>query len=330
MNMSKKLSIIIPSRSPQYLKKTVNDLLSKAEGEVEVLIIFDGIWPDDEEMPDSDKRVKFIHHGSVHDSPGMRASINKGMAVAQGDYVMKIDEHCMVDQGYDKKLMADCNDDWVVIPRRKRLDAEKWENVRDGRPDIDYMKIDYPYAKPYDKTQGLHGSIWHRPERADILIDDVMTCQGSCYFMKKSYWEELFPDGMEDDKYGPFTQEAQELTNKAWLSGGRVVVNKKTWYSHLHKGSKGKGYSFSTSQYKRHCEWNEKGRVYCINYWLYTKDYKYDFEWMIKKFWPLPGWPEDWKERIEEDRKKDYSTLKYENDFWCSNLKGQDITNLGK
>jgi glycosyltransferase involved in cell wall biosynthesis len=131
------LSIIIPSRSPQYLKQTVNDLLKKAKGPVEVIVIFDGIWPSPEEMPPNDPRVRIIHHGTVHDSPGMRASINKGMAIARGDYVMKIDEHCMVDEGYDLKLKADCEDDWVVIPRRHRLDAEKWEIIEDGRPPVD-------------------------------------------------------------------------------------------------------------------------------------------------------------------------------------------------
>ena len=31
------LSIIIPSRSPQYLYQTVEDLLNKAEGEIEII-----------------------------------------------------------------------------------------------------------------------------------------------------------------------------------------------------------------------------------------------------------------------------------------------------
>ena len=44
--------------------------------------------------------------------------------------------------------------------RRKRLDAEKWELIDDGRPDIDYMKIDYPFAIPFDSTQGLHPGLF--------------------------------------------------------------------------------------------------------------------------------------------------------------------------
>lgn len=302
------LSVIIPSRSPQYLKRTVQDLLEKAEGEIEIIVCLDGVWPETQEMPDNDPRVIFFHHGEQHDNVGMRGSINAGVRLARGEFVMKCDEHTMMDKGYDLKLAADCGETDVVIPRRKRLDPETWTLIEDGRPDIDYMYVEYPYLKPFDKTQGLHGAEWKRPERADILIDDTPTMQGSCYFMRKSYWNELFPDGLDDEEYGTFTQEAQEISNKAWLSGGRVIVNKKTWYAHFHKGRKGKGYGFSNEQYKKHMLGTEKGRLYSINYWLTTQDFVYDWNWFVReKFVDMPGWSDDWRERIERDKETDFS-----------------------
>lgn len=319
------LSVIIPSRSPQYLQKTIDDLLVKAEGEIEIIVVFDGIWPNP--MIKDDPRVRVIHHGTIHDSKGMRHSINLGVAMSCGEYIMKIDEHCMMDKGYDLKLIADCQDNWMVIPRRYRLEPETWTIIEDGRPPIDYMQIDYPYQRPYDKTCGLHGAearnLYHA--KKDILIDDVMTMQGSCYFMPRKLWDSVIVR-MEDENYGTFTAEAQELSMKVWLSGGRVIVNKKTWYAHWHKGHKGKGYGFSTEQYKNHCAQMEKGRVFCINKWIYTKDYKHDFEWLIKKFWPLNGWPENWKEQIEIDKEKDYSTTKYRDDYWLSNLRNNETS----
>ncbi len=284
----------------------MNDLLTKAEGNVEVIIVYDGRWAEPHELPTDDPRLIQMHHGVVHDNPGMRASINAGVRISTGEYVLIIDEQCMVDQGYDVKLAADCSDDWVVIPRRKRLDAENWELINDGRPDIDYMQVDYPYQRPYDKTCGLHGAEWKRPERADILIDDCPTMQGSCYFMSRKHWDKTVGP-LDDVNYGTFTQEAQEVSFKTWLSGGRVVVNKKTWYAHLHKGRKGKGYGFSNDQYKRHLEGTEKGRVYAINYWMNTKEYLHDFKWYInEKFPDSPGW-ENWEERIKVDAPKDFS-----------------------
>lgn len=297
------LSVIIPSRSDQWLQKTVDDLLAKAEGEIEVIVVLDGRWS----ILKPDPRVIVMHHGELFNNYGMRASINAGMLLAQGDYVMKIDEQCMVDQGFDLKLIADCKDDWVVIPRRYRLDAENWQIVKDGRAPIDYMQVDYPYQRPYDKTCGLHGAEWKRQGREEFLIDDTPTMQGSCYFMKKSYWFELFPDGLDDVNYGTFTQEAQEISMKVWFSGGRVVVNKKTWYGHWHKGKNGKGYGFNNAQYKRHLIGTERGRVYCINYWTTTHDYLHDFAWFINEKFPnSPGW-ENWEERIKIDQEKDFS-----------------------
>src|SRR3990167_3919583 len=303
--MKNGLSVIIPSRQPEYLQKTIDDLLLKARGEIEVIVVLDGYWP--EPMLRDDQRVKIIHQGAVHDNPGMRAAINAGMSVADGEYVMKIDEHCMMDEGFDEKLKADCQDNWLVTPRRYRLDAENWKVVDDGRPPVDYMYIAYPYESPYDPRCGLYGGKidQQRHARTDE-IDDTMSMQGSCWFLKKSYWDSL-SHPMDDENYGAFNHEAQELHFKVQLSGGRFVVNKKTWYAHYHKGSSGKGYGFSREQYRKHETAKERARRYCMNFWLGNKWDKriHDFEWLIEQFSP-PGW-ENWQERIKEDAKHDWS-----------------------
>lgn len=301
------LSIIIPSRKERWLTQTINDLLTKAEGEVEIIVVSDGFQPDP--LPSDDPRVRYHLHGEAHQSIGMRDSINVGVEMAKGEYIMKIDGHCMVGQGYDRILTENCEDDWVVVPSRYRLDVEKWEIIEDGRPPVDYMFVAYPYERPGDMTCGLHGDIWKQAnhERKDIVIDDLMTFQGSCYFMKKSYWVPL-----DSTKYGPFTHESQEISMRAWLSGGRVVVNKNTWYAHLHKGKTyGTGYGFSNEQWKAWGENHERGRTYCMDYWINTKDYEYDFEWLIDKFWDfagegIPTWPTDWITKIIEDEKLDF------------------------
>ncbi len=67
------LSCIIPSRSDQWLQKTVDDLLIKAEGEVEVIVVYDGRYADP--ILKDDPRVIQIHHGELHNNYGMRPSI---------------------------------------------------------------------------------------------------------------------------------------------------------------------------------------------------------------------------------------------------------------
>ena len=304
-----KVSIIIPSRSDQYLNQTIRDILAKAEEEIEIIVVLDGYWT--KEIVE-DKRVIYIHHGTIHNNLGMREGINRGIAVSTGEYIMKIDEHCMVDKGFDVKLKADMQDNWVVIPRRYRLDADNWKIIEDGRPPVDYMFLDYPYKTKGDITDGLHGNEWRskQEELKDILIDDTMSWQGSCYFMKRSYWDSLL-NPLDTELYGDFTQEAQEIGNKVWLSGGRLVVNKNTWYAHYHKGRNGKGYGFSNEQYKKFCREKEKGRQACIDYWINNRWEKriHDFEWLVEKFWPLPNWPDNWKEQIKIDAQFDFSKV---------------------
>ena len=318
------VSIIIPDRNGQpYLQQTIDGLLENATGQIEIIVVCDGTWPNPPLK--NDPRVTIIHHGTHFNNIGMRDSINRGVAVSKGEYVMKIDEHCMVDRGFDEKLRADCEDNWVVIPRRYRLDPDNWKveeyDLVDGkliphrkaRPPVDYMYLAYPYERPFDRTCGLHGDKDDQrgKERQDILIDDTMSMQGSCYFMTRKHWDNVI-ENLDSKNYGTFTQEAQEIGNKTWFSGGRMVVNKKTWYAHMHKGKRGKGYGFSNEQYKEHMASMERGRLFCIDFWVNNKWDKrvHDFEWLLEHFWPVPTWPENWKYRIEEDKKKDWSTLK--------------------
>ena len=303
------VSVIIPSRVDQYLQKTVDDLLEKAEGEIEVIVVLDGYWPDP--ILKDDPRLILIHQGEIHNNYGMRAAINAGVSIAKGDYIMKVDEHVMMSQGYDVRLAQTCQDDWLVVPRRYRLDAENWKIIEDGRNPIDYMYVSYPYRKLYDQTSGLYGAEDRQRyyDRKSIEIDDLMTMQGSLWFMKKDYFNKLFPNGMDDKNYGPFNHEAQELSNTVWLSGGRVVVDKAVHYAHLHKGKKGKGYGFSREQYKKFMADKEKARRYAIQYWLTTKDFKHDWKWLMDKFAPVPTWPENWEEQIKIDEEKDWSKL---------------------
>lgn len=218
--MNNTLSIILPSRNEKYLNKTVEDLLLKAKGEIEIIVVLDGYW----EAPIGDPRVKVIHFGKVG---GMRNAINAGVAIAKGDFILKADAHCMFAEGFDLELIKSCEDNTVIVPRRYRLDPEKWEIIKDGRPPIDRMLL----------TEDLHGKDWQKGNHPELDIEETPSSQGSCWLMKKSYFSEL--ELMDEKTYGTFWSEFQEIGLKCWLSGGRCLVNKKTWYAHWHKDSRG-------------------------------------------------------------------------------------------
>lgn len=281
------ISIIIPSKNERFLQQTIVSCLEKARGDVEVIAVLDGYWP--EPALRDDPRLRIVHLG---ESRGMRGAINAGVAVARGEYIMKLDGHCLLDEGFDVKLAADCEKNWVVVPRRKRLDAEKWEIQDVGKPDVDYEYLSFPDDPQDFGGPGLHGRVWNdrireRFGKEEYMIDDLMSFQGSCWFMRRDYFHEL--ELMDDEHYGTFAHEAQEIGLKCWLSGGRVVVNKKTWYAHLHKGKKyGRGYALPETDRK-------KGTDY-TNLWLKNAAWSgqtIPFENLIQKFWPVPGWPED-------------------------------------
>jgi len=280
------VSVVIPARNERFLQNTIDDLLAKSQGEVEIIAVLDGYWPDPALR--DDPRLKIIHRG---EAKGMRDAINSAVAVSNGEFILKADAHTMWDEGWDVKLVADCEADWVVVPRRKRLDAENWRIQELGKVDIDYHYLSYP-SDPNDYGgKGLNGKPWdERNKRTDEYpeIDDLMSAQGSAWFMKKDYFYEL--ELMDEASYGKFWNEFQEIGLKAWLSGGRVVVNKKTWYAHLHKGKKyGRGYTLNEN-------WLQQGREYTLKWMKMGKAWhkqKYPIEWLVQKFAPVPGWPQE-------------------------------------
>ena len=100
--------------------------------------------------------------------------------------------------------------------------------------------------------------------------------------------------GLQEEGYGTFIGEPQEIGNKTWLGGGRVIVNKKTNYAHLHKGKRwGRGYSIGKHGL-------QKGNLYSVDYWINNrwKERKHDLSWLIEKFWPVPTWDENWQEEL--------------------------------
>lgn len=142
----------------------------------------------------------------------------------------------------------------------------------------------------------MHGAVWNQRtvERMGdnkYDIDETMSFQGSLWFMHRDWWN--FLGGMSEEGYGTFSQEPQEIGNKTWLGGGAVMTNKLTWYAHLHKGKTfGRMYSVSSREILA-------GHKYSGEYWMGNQweGRIHDIDWLVDRFWPVPTWPEDWRER---------------------------------
>ena len=272
------VSIIIPSRNEKYLDVTVKDLLNKAEGPIEIIVVVEG-----EPFPTEIEGVKYIYH---KEAIGMKYSLNEGVEASSGKHIMKIDGHCIVAPGFDTILKRDHQPNWIQIPRRYKLVESEWRpNFEDW---IDYEYWIYPPKYP---TTSLHGFRWRERQEnnKEIMIDDALTFQGSFWFMTREHWD--VHNFMKDEGYNQLhAQEAAYIGTATWMSGGRVVTNKNTWYAHLHKTKQaGRGYHMD-DVLRRECY------KYSYKHWVH--DNKEGFINLIEHFWPLPGWPGNWKEKL--------------------------------
>lgn len=319
------LSIAIPSRNEKFLRQTILDVLANATGDIEVFPILDGYEPPAEEIV-NDPRVKYVRLPMGDGKCHKRQGINHMVDICEGEYVMSLDAHCMVAKGFDTQLAKDHQPNWVQVPRRHRLDAENWtiQVQSDSRPPIDYEYLMFPLnyhpvsgspKQAAKKNKGpvepkkeyhpaLHGFKWdsRTSARANVPVDDTMTIQGSCWFMTKEHFRKM--DLMQIEGFTGWGQEGEEISFKTWLSGGKVMTNKNTWYAHLHKGNKYGRMYFMDKKDIKSCN------NYSYDFWINNRWSKrvHDFSWLIEHFWPVPNWPEDWKEQLaawERENKKD-------------------------
>jgi glycosyltransferase involved in cell wall biosynthesis len=271
------VSIIIPSRNEKYLNRTIIDILKKAEGSVEIIAVLDGY--DTERIAG----VTYVHHPEV---VGMKNGINSAAKVATGQYIMKLDAHCIVAPSFDRRLIADHQPNWIQIPRRHPILEDEWLPNFESQINYEYWVFPLKYS-----NTSLHGFRWitRQFERKDIMIDDTLTFQGSGWFMARTWWNQC--DFMNDEGYNELhAQEAAYLGTTTWLRGGRVVVNKNTWYAHLFKSKQaGRGY---------HMDERKRRMCYEYSYRHWVHDNKDGFIQLIEKFWPLPGWPDNWKQLL--------------------------------
>jgi hypothetical protein len=295
-------SIIIPSRNCQYVYETVEDIFEKASGDIEVIVTLDGYRPDRifRERPN----LRVIHL----DSPGgMRHGINSMVGMAQGEYILKCDDHVCFGEGFDEILQQDMENNWLVTPTRYRLNPDKWDRHSEA---IEYLYLTFPYTHDRLYGSGFHGKkwigkdgigkdmgktqyYWMENARKHIKIDDIQIMQGSGWFTTKKHYESI--DGL-DEVHCSFFQEANELCFKTWMSGGRCVVNKNTWYAHWHKNESPR---FGLSLKAKH-------EVERFSTWVWMND-KWPkatktISWFANsKFYPIPGWPATWQQYVKDD-----------------------------
>lgn len=299
------LSILIPARNEMFLGRTIENILENIEADTEIIAVLDGELPVDP-LPQNDRLTVVL----LPESIGQRAATNLACRLSRAKYVAKCDAHCSFGKGFDRIMIEDMQDDWVMVPRMHNLHAFDWvcslcgqrryqgpsgpclicggETVRDvlwrakTNPDTTAMRFDrnlkFQYWREYKKKQ-----------KGDLV--ETMSILGAFWMLtRKRYWEL----DICDEEHGSWGQQGTEVACKAWLSGGRLIVNKRTWFAHMFR-TQGGDFGFP---YKLSGKAVRKARQYSQKLWFSNKwpKAKYSLEWLIRKFQP-PEWEDIWNKK---------------------------------
>lgn len=318
----KDLSILIPARSEMFLKNTIDDLLTNIEADTEIIAVLDGEWA--EPAIPQNERVNVIY---VPEAIGQRATTNMAARLAQGKYLMKIDAHCTVDKGFDRKMLelfAEVGDDVVAVPLMRNLHAFDWKcydcglrtyqgptpekctqcgktgNIkrkmvwqpREGRRSTSYCFDAEPHFQYFEDYKHRDVYIKDKEEKG---YTETMSLQGSCFMSTKdTYWDWQ----LCDESLGNWGNQGLEVACATWLSGGRVLVNHKTWYAHMFR-TQGGDFGFPWPASGNETERTKK-RVKDKFWQQKHPTQKYPVSWLVERFWPVKDWTDKQLSELKE------------------------------
>ncbi len=295
------LTIIIPARNEEFLGRTIDDLLQNIEADTEIIAILDGYLPTPP-LKQNDPRITLIYHP---ESVGQRRASNDAVKLAKGNYIMKIDAHCAFDKGFDRKMLdafKEVGDDVTMVPMMKNLHAFDWVCPKGhrryqgpsgvcndcGEPttkDVVWIAKNNPTSTTYRFDKTLHFQYWGeygKRQKEDIV--ESMSLQGSCFMCTKKKYLEL---DLCSEEFNSWGQQGVEVACKTWLSGGRVLCNKRTWYAHMFRTQGGDfGFPYENPQSKVNENREKSRQLFQHDGWPKAK---HKFQWLIDKFNP-PEW----------------------------------------
>ena len=285
-----RVSVIIPGRCEPYFQQTVDGVLERATGDVEVVAVVDGPGQEPPVRSD-DPRVKVIE---LEESIGQRAGYNLGVRESSGEFVMKIDAHALLSPGFDEELKAHCPPGTTVIPEMRRLDVHTWKDKPRGKTHFMFFGLDLycHYWRDYRK----------RPE-AQGDYPEVMTGQGSSWFCRRD-WSDYI--GLLDEGVGSWGNVGIEVSLRTWLCGGRQIVNKKAWQAHWFRRDEG-GFTYPMDGRKVGRAHKYTRENYYFNDAAFENQTR-PFSWIIERFAPVPGWEAYMVDKFNSNRVVIYYT----------------------
>lgn len=323
--MTADLAIVIPASNPNgiFINKTIEDLVKNIRANTEIIVVYNGARPDPA-IPQHELLTVVYYADKI----GQRAATNQGAKLTKAKYIMKMDAHCAVDEGFDQKMLDAfkiTGDNVTIAPIMRNLWAFDWKCLKCGKKwyqgptPTKCLELNYKNTgTPCDSTQFERKIMWigknnpqstsfcfdatphfqyfedwkHRPQyendKREKGLTESMSLQGSCWMLTREKYWEL---NISDEAFGSWGSQGIEVAAKTWLSGGQVLINHKTWYAHMFR-TQGGDFSFShkiTAKEVSNAR-NMAKDLFFNNKW--DKQVR-PLSWLVEKFWPVKGWTEE-------------------------------------
>jgi len=282
-----RLSVIIPSYRDQYLNRTVESVLRASKEDVEIIAFLDAFEPGSDLI--EDPRVRYI---KSEDNVGMRGAINRLSKEATGKYLMKLDSHCNISDGFDSEMKSQSCYNMIQVPVRYNINTENWKRKNRG---VTFVGLRYP--DNFKKEIGFRSVLMRKKIKG---LEDIIIFQGACWFMEKDFFFKI--GCLDEGMFGTWGVEAQELSMKTWLcNNGRVVRNPKVWYAHYRRDK----ILMKSMKINLLKNMKKSFRMCLCDEWPGQNK---SFKWLVDKIGPFPKWPSNWhtEEYVNELKSKGY------------------------
>jgi len=297
----RELSVIIPARNEEFLRETVQDLLKNKRADTDIIVGCDGNWPNPSFASHPD--VNLIYYPQPI---GQRAIANRCVALSDAKFIMKVDAHCSFEEGFDVKMIEafkETGEDVAMVPIMRNLWIYDWKCYKCG------FRIyqDKSNICPYDGSLMRKKMLWHAkgsPNSTAYCFDpephfqyhssqkakqvgdivETMSLQGSCFMCTKEKYLDL---NVCDELLGSWGSQGIEVACKFWLSGSRVLCNRRTWYAHCFRTKECFGFPYAISGRQVHYAKKMVKELFFNQKW--PKQTK-PLSWLVEKFSPVVGW----------------------------------------
>ena len=192
--MTAMVSVIISNLFERRLPETVESLTATADGPIEIIV------KDDE------------------DCKGMRHHLNQAAREAKGEFLFKVDGHCILTPHWDTILKTVGENSYdMAICRIRAINDRTWTLTERSTDFVD-LNSDLTLT-------GGGGFVMDDPDTAETMasIGCGWLIHKQRYFDLEGCWEQL-------GRYGNL---GAEWALKIWLSGGRLLINRYVTCGHV-------------------------------------------------------------------------------------------------